>query len=36
MKEPNASTSNDYELNPDKNMITLFDTSILVDVMAGK
>jgi hypothetical protein len=36
MKETKASTSNDYELDPDKNMVSLFDTSVLVDVAAGK
>lgn len=36
MKEQNASTSDEYELEPDKNMVSLFDTSVLVDVAAGK
>jgi len=30
MKEPKASTPKNY-IDPDKNMITLFDTDILVD-----
>ena len=36
MKEQKASIPNDYELNPDLNMVSLFDTSVLVDVAAGK
>ncbi len=36
MKEQKASTSSEYELDPDKNMVSLFDTSVLVDVAAGK
>ena len=37
MKEPKASTpKNCTDIDPDKNMISLLDTSILVDVMAGK
>ena len=36
MKDQKASTPNDYELNPDLNMVSLFDTSVLVDVAAGK
>ena len=35
MKEQKASTPNDYELNPDLNMVSLFDTSVLVNVAAA-
>jgi len=39
MKEPKASTStpkNYIDIDPDKNMVTLFDTSILVAVVNGE
>jgi hypothetical protein len=36
MNTTSTSTPNDYILNPDKNMISLFDTDILVEVVNGR
>jgi len=36
-KEPKSSTPNDYiDIDPDKNTVSLLDTSILIDVMNWK